>query len=398
MTLRPDDPNNGFHHDVVLAFINEQMARHAKGPQFYHENQTLSWEEIEDKFRAILEDSTVSREVQEACAWSSLALGMRFARRQGYLHGRRVQWLHDFARLHKSAANALASDLKQLSEQQDMERREAAFQLKVIQTKLTEVQKERDMLRWKLLRAQVYFPLQELSAPPMAEGPGLGNNMTMAMATTSVIGGGEGSFINGASDKEDIAVIQLPTTNVGEDAAAEDAAAMMMTTNTTQEPGGSFQQLLGTMEWKNFPLGGQREGTVKTPEKATISHLGTPEGTSSPEFLTVQLPASFTYSYDYPFPVMSTPSPPPPRDITPLPPLPSYFLTSDFNLLSDVGATGNDTQELQKDKTDTETQQENNLPIFRQPGDWDCPWCKEVNFSQRESCICCGKGIWLQSS
>ncbi|XP_048192599.1 testis-expressed protein 13B [Perognathus longimembris pacificus] len=432
MALRPNDPTSGFHHDIVLAFINEQMARHPKGPQFYLENLSLSWEEIEDKFKGILEDNTLPKEAHEACAWSSLALGVRFARRQGYLHGRRVQWLHDFARLHKSAANALASDLKQLSEQQDMERREAAFQLRVMQTKLAEVQKERDMLRWKLLRAvrspppppptpwprthawyqsPLFFPSprpthtqlcntftspQELSALPLAEKPGLGNTRPMAMTTASNIGGGDGTFMHGTSEKEEMTGMDMPTANVSEP-KADAAAAMMMATEATEKPEGSFQQLLGAMEWKNYPLGGQGEGIVKTPEKATYSPLGTPEGTDSPEVLTVQLPASFTYSYECPFPVMSTPSPPPPRGLAHLPPVPSYCLTSDFNLLSDMGATGIDTQERQKDKTDTESKQERKHPIFRKPGDWDCPWCKAVNFSQRESCIRCGKGIWLHN-
>ncbi|KAB1253266.1 Testis-expressed protein 13A [Camelus dromedarius] len=32
-----------------------------------------------------------------------------------------------------------------------------------------------------------------------------------------------------------------------------------------------------------------------------------------------------------------------------------------------------------------------------QAGDCDCPWCKAVNFSRRETCFRCGRGIWLQS-
>lgn len=67
---------------------------------------------MEDKFKAILEDRQVPDRPKEACAWGSLALGMRFACRQSQLHGHRVQWLHDLAGLHKSAAHALASDLK----------------------------------------------------------------------------------------------------------------------------------------------------------------------------------------------------------------------------------------------------------------------------------------------
>uniref|UniRef100_A0A8D2HU32 Testis-expressed protein 13 A-D N-terminal domain-containing protein n=1 Tax=Urocitellus parryii TaxID=9999 RepID=A0A8D2HU32_UROPR len=158
MALKPDDPCSGFRHGKVVAFINEKMARHVKGPEFYLDNLTLSWEEVEDKIRTILEDSEMSSQAQEACAWSSLALGVRFARRQGHLQGRRVQWLQDFAKLHKSAAHALASDLKQLGAQQEMERKEAAFQLRLAQTKLAEVQKERDLLRWKLLRARFATP------------------------------------------------------------------------------------------------------------------------------------------------------------------------------------------------------------------------------------------------
>uniref|UniRef100_A0A2K5K4G8 Testis expressed 13B n=1 Tax=Colobus angolensis palliatus TaxID=336983 RepID=A0A2K5K4G8_COLAP len=151
MALRPEDPSSGFRHSNVVAFINEKMARHTKGPEFYLENISLSWEEVEDKLRAILEDS----EVKEACTWGSLALGMRFAHRQGQLQNRRVQWLQGFAKLHRSAAVVLASNLTELKEQQEMECNEATFQLRITQTSLAEVQRERDMLRWKLLHAEL---------------------------------------------------------------------------------------------------------------------------------------------------------------------------------------------------------------------------------------------------
>uniref|UniRef100_A0A8C6QUM1 Testis expressed 13B n=1 Tax=Nannospalax galili TaxID=1026970 RepID=A0A8C6QUM1_NANGA len=151
MALNPKDPNSGFRYWKVLMFINEQMGKHPKGPEFYLENLTQSWEEVEDKFRFLLQDSEVPREVQEACAWSSLALGMRFACMQGHLQARRVQWLCDFASKHRSAAHALVSDLKQLIQQQEIERKETASQLRLTQAKLAEVQRERDLLRLKLL-------------------------------------------------------------------------------------------------------------------------------------------------------------------------------------------------------------------------------------------------------
>ncbi|XP_077743792.1 testis-expressed protein 13A isoform X3 [Canis aureus] len=173
MALKPEDPSGGFQHDKVVAFINEKMAGHTKGPEFYLENLSLSWEEVENKLRTILEDSAVSSEAKNACAWSSLALGVRFAHKQGQLQGRRVHWLQDFAKLHKSATQALASDLKELTAQQDMERQEAAFQLRQTQANLAEMQKERDLLRWKLLRAELGSPREWEQRVQVAEEPGL---------------------------------------------------------------------------------------------------------------------------------------------------------------------------------------------------------------------------------
>lgn len=165
MALRPEDPSGGFQHSNVVAFINEKMARHVKGPEFYLENISLSWAEVEDKLRAILENSTVTNEAKEACAWGSLALGMRCACRQGQLHARRVQWLQDFTRLHKSALHALASTMEELTAKHERERKEAAYQQQLILAKLAEVQKEKDQLRWKLFRA-VRLPLLVLPHLP----------------------------------------------------------------------------------------------------------------------------------------------------------------------------------------------------------------------------------------
>ncbi|XP_055474346.1 testis-expressed protein 13B [Psammomys obesus] len=152
--MNPEDSTSGFRHGNVLMFINEQMAKHRKGPEFYLENMSLSWEEVEDKLNVILENTKVPREAREACAWGSLALGVRFACRQGHLQGRRVQWLHDFASLHRSAAHALAAELKKLSYQHELERKEMAYQLQLAHTKLAEVERERDLMRRKLVYAR----------------------------------------------------------------------------------------------------------------------------------------------------------------------------------------------------------------------------------------------------
>ncbi|XP_016053908.1 PREDICTED: testis-expressed sequence 13B protein [Miniopterus natalensis] len=175
MALRPDDPSGGFRHSNVVAFINEKMARHTKGPEFYLENMSRSWVEVEDKLRAILESSAMTSEAKEACAWGSLALGMRSAHRQGHLHACRVQWLQDFTKLHKSASQALACNMRELTAQHEMERKEAACRLQLTLDKLAEVQKEKELLRWKLLRAEM---ASSWEWQQVTEEPGL--------ATTSV--------------------------------------------------------------------------------------------------------------------------------------------------------------------------------------------------------------------
>uniref|UniRef100_A0A8D2DNS3 RanBP2-type domain-containing protein n=1 Tax=Sciurus vulgaris TaxID=55149 RepID=A0A8D2DNS3_SCIVU len=370
MALKLEDPCSGFRHSNVVAFINEKMARHAKGPEFYLDNLTLSWEEVEDKIRTILEDSEIPREAQEACAWGSLALGLRFARRQENLQGHRMQWLQDFAKLHKSAAQALTSELKQLTLQQEMERKEAAFQLRLAQAKLVEVQKECDL------------------APPeqLADGPSL--------ATSRGIGT-EGSEIEEAAAATD------DSTGGGERREESDAvgAAPM---EAEQELSGSFLQLLGTTEPKNYTSGGQREGDLVSMENSMFSLSGTlnPEFIASPEPLPVQLPASFSYSYSSllsPFPAL--PSPSPPSGMITVPPPPQMLPHSsafDVSLWSAMGAQGLEPQET-FNRRDFEPHQQRKPPVFRRPGDWDCPWCKAVNFSRRESCFRCGRGIWLQS-
>ncbi|KAL2768352.1 testis-expressed protein 13B [Daubentonia madagascariensis] len=235
MALKPDDPCGGFQHGKVVAFINEKMAGHVKGPEFYLENMSLSWEEVEDKLNAILEDSEVPSQAKEACAWGGLALGVRFARRQGQLQGRRVQWLHDFAKLHKSAAQALASDLKELTAQQEMERKEAAFQLRLTQANLARVQREQELLRWKLLQTELRCPREQEQATATGDQGGEEEEMEAAAAAAGAAEGGGGE-------------------------EERDAEAGAASTEAAQELDGSLLQLLGAVEKKNYPSGGAEGG------------------------------------------------------------------------------------------------------------------------------------------
>ncbi|KAB0343144.1 hypothetical protein FD754_020070 [Muntiacus muntjak] len=386
MALKSEDLGSGFRHGKVMAFINERMSRHVKGPEFYLENLSLSWEKVEDKLRAILEDRLVPSQAKEACAWSSLALGVRFAHKQSQLHRHRVQWLHDFAGLHRSASQALASDLKLLAAQYEVERKEAAFRLQLIQASLVEVQKERDFLKWKLFKAEL-----RSAQAPVAEGPSL------------VTASGAGTEVTSEEEEEEEAGATATTaaaseaTGGGRQEDAEGAEAA----EGAEDLSIDLMQLLRIVDQKNYTSGGQSEVDFRSVETAMYSLSGMlkPEATVSSEPLPVQLPASFTYSYSCPsapFPDAPTPSP-----STSLPQAPftagassqtsPHWGSSDFSLWSDGGIQGVDPQE--GDRSDSDPLQQIRLPILSRPGNWDCPWCKSVNFSLRGSCFHCGKCI-----
>ncbi|XP_069320324.1 testis-expressed protein 13A [Eulemur rufifrons] len=372
MALKPEDPCGGFQHARVVAFVNEKMAEHVKGPEFYIENMFLSWEEVEDKLKDILEDEEMSSQAKEACAWGCLALGIRFARRREQLQGRRLQWLQDFSKLHRSAAEALASDLKELTAQREMEREDSAFRLRRAQANLAEVQKEQGVLRWKLFQAELKYHEQVKAQWAGTDRAHEEEEAAMAVAAGAAEGGREQRGV--------------------------EAGATF--TEAAQELNGGFLQLLGDTE-ENYTSGGEREGNLRSVETAMFSSSGIqePQANTSGDLLPVQLPPSFTYTYSSPLtPFSAEPSLfPPAATVTAPPPpqMPPYWGACDTSLWSGVGYQGIDPQEPQRDRRDSEPHHQR-TPVFRRPGDWDCPWCKAMNFSRREICFRCGRGIWLQ--
>ncbi|XP_028626153.1 testis-expressed protein 13A [Grammomys surdaster] len=377
MALNPEDLGSGFRHSKVSMFIHEQMAKHDKGPDFYLENLSLSWEEVEDKLKVILEDSEVPIEAREACAWGTLALGVRFAHRQGCLQGYRLQWLKDLSSLHKVSALSLSPDLKQLTHQQEKDQKEVAIHLQMVQAKLEEVQRERDLLRLKIFQA-------ERRALPNAVRP--------AVAIPPAVVRRGGIRTQWASAKENLAELMAAATGRPDERANMTEAALAGTITApeeaSEEPNGSFMQLLGVVKWKNYPLKRQRVGDFrhKATSMCSFSQSLNLRSTASSEPFTVQLPASFTYSYESPFPAIPPASQLPSTERPPQ--MYPYSMASDMSHLSDMGIHRGDHQELPKDKR---------FSAFRRPGDWECPWCKAVNFSRRENCFHCGKGIWLQN-
>ncbi|XP_065772579.1 testis-expressed protein 13A [Muntiacus reevesi] len=400
MALKPEDPSSGFWHGEVMAFINERMSRHAKGLEFYIENLSLSWENVEDKLRAILEDRQVPSQAREACAWGSLALGVRFACRESQLHGHMVQWLHDLAGLHKSVAHALASDLKLFVAQHEVECKETAFQLQQMQANLEKMRKERDQLRWKLFQAELES-LQERTAG-------------LAMATAS------GAETEGTSEEEEeeagaTATLAAASEATGggrqEDAEGTGAVGAEEAEQVAEEMVLDIMQLLGVVDQKNHTSGGQRKGDHRSMETARRYLFKTTKSmyTASPGTLPVQLPASFTYSYSCsssPFPDAPTPSTPtlspstsssPAAVVTAGAPAQAspHCRPFDFSLWSNGRAWGIDPQEPTRNRSDSDPHQQRKPTAFRSPGDWNCPWCTAVNFSRQKTCFRCGRDIWL---
>ncbi|KAM9226289.1 LOW QUALITY PROTEIN: testis-expressed protein 13B-like [Dugong dugon] len=254
MALNPEDTCGGVHHAKVVTFINEKMAGHVKGPKFYLKNMSLSWEEVEDKLRAILEDSNVPSEAKEACTWGGLALGVCFAHRQSQLRGHRVQQLYNFAKLHRSAMQALAADLKELDAQQELECKEAALQLQLLQASLAEVQMELD---WP----EVEAPQDELQQP-----------LERATGWPSLATAGGAGTEEEDEEEEEAEATWWPSMAAADVAGAEgegeeerdaSGAATAPAIEAAQELGGSFLQLFGAVERKILTSRGQREGELR---------------------------------------------------------------------------------------------------------------------------------------
>ncbi|XP_065772971.1 testis-expressed protein 13B [Muntiacus reevesi] len=306
MALKSEDLGSGFRHGKVMAFINERMSRHAKGPEFYLENLSLSWEKVEDKLRAILEDRLVPSQAKEACAWSTLALGVRFAHKQSQLHRHRVQWLHDFAGLHRSASQALTSDLKLLAAQYEVERKEAAFRLQLIQASLVEVQKERDFLKWKLFKAvrlpspvpRPAPPIQSCRAPPHTP---ISGQVTTLLTSFQELRSAQAPVAEGPSL---VTASGAGTEVTSEEEEEEEAGATATTAAASEATGGGRQedaegaeaaegaedlsidlmQLLRIVDQKNYTSGGQSEVDFRRTNTIPI-HISTTSTVHSRSFI-----------------------------------------------------------------------------------------------------------------
>ncbi|XP_004587840.2 putative testis-expressed protein 13C [Ochotona princeps] len=144
------DHASGFRHNEVIRFVNNEVLMNGGGPDFYMAFRSRPWTEVEDRLQEVLVDPQVPRTLKRACAWSALALGVRAAERQREQQVLTLQQLQQHLEDREVASWTLASELKHLREERDS----LAAQLRSTQAILQQTLSERDLMRWRLLRAE----------------------------------------------------------------------------------------------------------------------------------------------------------------------------------------------------------------------------------------------------
>nr|KAF6313921.1 hypothetical protein mPipKuh1_008774 [Pipistrellus kuhlii] len=152
------DAAGGFRHNEVVSFINNEVLLNGGGPDFYTTLRSQSWNEIEDRLQAVLTDPQVPRMRQRACTWSALALGVRVAARQYEHQVHRIQQLQNRVEEGKTISWALTSQLRQMLRERD----QAASKLQGILTALQQAKGERDTMSRRLNQVKVSTPTKAL--------------------------------------------------------------------------------------------------------------------------------------------------------------------------------------------------------------------------------------------
>ncbi|XP_006894188.1 PREDICTED: testis-expressed sequence 13A protein-like [Elephantulus edwardii] len=116
MAINLKDTSSGFRHMVVVMFINEEVLKNGGRSDFYSACRSLHWPEVENRLQAILGDPRLPRSTKRVCAWSTLALGVRFAARQQAKQKHRIKKLE--SQVVKSEWT-LAMELQRMQKEQE---------------------------------------------------------------------------------------------------------------------------------------------------------------------------------------------------------------------------------------------------------------------------------------
>lgn len=150
MAVNFNDPACGFSYREVVDFINKQILQNGVSPHFFTMQTCESWGEMEKLLQDILRDSAVSEDVKRACAWSALALGMRFAEWQKQDAREKVKKLQEQLEEQKLFTNVLVGMVKRMRDMQGREMEKAQFHLQQILVILRREEAQPEVLRNEL--------------------------------------------------------------------------------------------------------------------------------------------------------------------------------------------------------------------------------------------------------
>ncbi|XP_070318285.1 testis-expressed protein 13A-like [Odocoileus virginianus] len=147
MAVNINDPACGFHQKEVVDFLNDQIIKNGISPCFYVIHMSKSWGDLEMKLRDILNNPGVSGSIKEACAWTILALAVRFAERQKREDAEKIKELQDQLEEQKLLTGALLGTVSRLREKQEKEKEKARSPRQRSLEVLRGVLEERNLLR-----------------------------------------------------------------------------------------------------------------------------------------------------------------------------------------------------------------------------------------------------------
>ena len=147
MAVSPNDPTCGFHQKEVVDFLNEQIIQNGVSPCFYVMHVSKSWGDMEMKLRDILKNPGISGGIKEACAWTILALAVRFAERQKREDAEKIKELQNQLEEQKLLTGALLGTVSRLRERQEKEKEKARSPWQQSLKVLSRVPEERNLLR-----------------------------------------------------------------------------------------------------------------------------------------------------------------------------------------------------------------------------------------------------------
>ncbi|XP_058391086.1 testis-expressed protein 13A-like [Diceros bicornis minor] len=343
MAVNFNDPACGFFQREVVDFINNQIYRNGVSQYFHMMQMCESWGDMEEKLRDILTDSAISRDIKEACAWGTLALVVRFARRQKKEDREKVKMLQDQLEEQKLFTHALVGVVNRLRAKQKREKENAQFQLQQSLTLLHGVEEERNLLRNALLRVLSSQSQKQERTEELEKGKETQTLGTLAFAREAASYRTREKAVKGAG--QETAATRETTAIVGE---AKEGKVISVWGSDQELPVFPCSDVLGA-----WPQAGQ------------LLHLSLSK--SSYSFLpTFSLPRAAAEAATVPFMKNSLTSWKGKHLHT------RKFLPERFKQHPGLSRSAKGT-------------------IRRRVGDWDCGQCCSVNYSWRKMCFKCKK-------